>query len=364
MLEGPKNPSENEYQKVLEFLNKNLRNECQWSIDREYPTALTPNNRHNMNVVMDENTIVSHAVLKPLIIKSPHLIYKVGAIGSVVTNENYRNQGWSQKIIQRCNELALDQQCDISILWTNLYDFYRKMGYELAGYEMSYVFDHELAYDKEAYKYSAENNVSPDAIAKLYMQHSVATIRTLEEFKKFTQIPNTKIYTAWTKQGALAAYAIEGKGVDLQNYIHEWGGSVPALINLLGYIREHKKQSFTLITPKHSQNLNAKLQAMASYSNMGYLGMIKILNFEQLAQKIKKAFRNLGVSDIVLEKQNNYYLFGCGQDLCTVSSQAEMIQLMFGPVEFESLNIFQKSTVDKLSKVLPLPLWVWGWDSI
>lgn len=364
MLEGPKNPSENEYLKVLEFLNQNLRNDCQWSIDKEYPTALNVNNRHNMHVVMDQNTIVSHAVMKPLIIKSPHVIYKVGAIGSVVTNENYRNQGWSQKIINKCNEMASEQQCDIAILWTNLYDFYRKIGFELAGYEMSFVFDKEIPFDKEACKYSSENKIAPEALAKLYTQHSVATVRTIEEFKKYTQIPNSRIYTAWTKQGGLAAYAIEGKGVDLQNYIHEWGGNVTALVNLLGYIRDQKKQSFTLITPKHSVNLNAKLASIASYSNTGYLGMIKIINFDQLSQKIKKAFRHLGVSDIVLEKHDNYYLFGCGQDLCTVSSQAEMIQVLFGPAQLEDLNIFQKATLDKLNLVLPLPLWVWGWDSI
>ena len=241
MLEGPKNPSENEYLKVLEFLNKSLRQDCQWSIDKEYPTALNLSNRHNMNVVFDQSTIVSHAVLKPLIIKSPHIIYKVGAIGSVVTNENYRNQGWSQKIITRCNEMAADQKCDISILWTNLYDFYRKMGFELAGYEMSYVFDQAITYDKENFRYSSESKIAPEAIAKLYMQHTVGTVRTLEEFKKFTQIPNSRIYTIWSPEGALLAYAIEGKGVDLQNYIHEWGGGVSAILNLLGYIWEQKQ---------------------------------------------------------------------------------------------------------------------------
>lgn len=364
MLEGPKNPNEREYIKVLDFLNQNLRTDCQWSIDKEYPTALNVNNRHNINVVMNENEIVSHAVLKPLIIKSPHIIYKVGAIGSVVTDEKYRHQGWSQKIINKCNELAIEQQCDISILWTNLYDFYRKMGFELAGYEISYVFEKEMSFDKENYKYSSENKVSPEVIAKMYMQHSVASIRSLEEFRKFIQIPNTKIYTAWTKQGALAAYAVEGKGIDLQNYVHEWGGSVTALIHLLGFIREQKKQSFTMIVPKHSENLNSKLTELASYQNTGYLGMIKIINFNQLSQKIKKAFRSLGISDIVLERHDGYFLFGCGQDLCTVVSEGELVQILFGPAKIEELNIFQKGTVDKLLKVLPLPLWIWGWDSI
>ncbi|NUM57188.1 MAG: GNAT family N-acetyltransferase [Bdellovibrionaceae bacterium] len=363
-MEGPKNPSDKEFSKVLDFLNKSLRKDCSWSIDKEYPTALNLNNRHNMNIVWDDQNIVSHAVLKPLIIKSPHVIYKLGAIGSVVTDENYRNQGWSTKIIQKCNQLALEQSCDVTILWTNLYEFYQKMGFELAGYEMSFVIDKDFSYDRTLFRYSSEKNISPEAIAKLYSQHTVSTVRTIEEIRKFIQIPNTHLYTAWNSQGNLAAYAVEGKGIDLQNYIHEWGGSVPAIVNLLGYIKDQKPSGFTFISPKTSVNLNSKLIELSTISNVGYLGMIKIINFDQLSQKIKKAFRNLGVSDIVLEKHADYYLFGCGQDLCTLQKESELVQLLFGPVEFSELNVFQTNTIEKLKLILPLPFWVWGWDSI
>lgn len=364
MLEGPKVPSEKEYEKVLEFLNHALRAEHSWSIDKEYPTALNLANRHNMNIVVSDNRVVSHAVLKPLIIKSPNIIYKVGAIGSVVTDEEFRNQGLSHKILSESLKLAKQQNCDISILWTNLYDFYRKLNFELGGYEISLSFEKSMPFNSTQFKYSKDKNVSVEALAKIYSQHSVATIRSQDEFRKFLSIPNTQLYTAWNLNGTLAAYAIEGKGADLSHYIHEWGGSVSAIKNLLGYISHIKNHPFHFIAPKHSVNLLNELRPMADYINEGYLGMIHIVNFESLSMKVKKAFRSVGVSDFVFEKSNDKILFGCNGDLYTIDSEKDLVPLLFGPVDFDMQDIFKSETAQKLKLLLPLPLWIWGWDSV
>jgi len=364
MLEGPKVPNEKEYEKVLEFLNHKLRPEHGWSIDKEYPTALNLANRHNMNIVVSEDKVVSHAVLKPLIVKSPHLIYKIGAIGSVITDEEYRNQGLSHKILNESLSLAKQQNCDVAILWTNLYDFYRKLGFELGGYEISLTFERQMAYDYTQYKYSKDKNVSVEALAKIYTQHSVATIRSQDEFRKFLSIPNTQLYTIWNLNGTLAGYAIEGKGADLSNYIHEWGGSVTAIKNLLAYISHVKNHPFNFIAPKHSVNLINELKKYADYVNEGYLGMIRITNFEGLAMKLKKAFRNVGVSDFVFEKNQDAILFGCNGDLYTIESEKDLIPILFGPIDFDTQDIFKPETAQKLKTLLPLPLWIWGWDSV
>lgn len=364
MLEGPKVPTEKEFEKVLEFLNQTLRPQHGWSIDKEYPTALNLANRHNMNVVVSNDRVVSHAVLKPLIIKSPHLIYKVGAIGSVATDEEFRNQGLSHKILTESINLAKQQNCDVAILWTNLYDFYRKLDFELGGYEISLSFEKSIPFETVQFKYSKDKNVSVEALAKVYSQHSVATIRSQDEFRKFLSIPNTQLYTAWNLNGTLAAYAIEGKGADLSNYIHEWGGSVTAIKNLLGYISQVKNHTFHFIAPRHSENLLTELKKYADYVNEGYLGMIRITNFEGLAMKIKKAFRNVGVSDFVFEKNNGKILFGCNGDLYTIETEKDLVPLLFGPIDFDSQDIFKPETAQKLKQILPLPLWVWGWDSV
>lgn len=348
----------------MDFLNKSLRQEAGWSIAAEYPTAFNPNNLHNMCIIANEGHVLSHAVLKPLVIKSPHVIFKVGAIGSVVTDDAHRGQGLSTQVINDCLKKAEEQSCDIAILWTDIFDFYRRMGFELAGSEISFVIENEFDLPNNNLRFSTDSKVSPEAIHRLYSGHSVSSVRSVEETRKFLSIPQTKVYTAWESNGQLAAYAIEGKGIDLGGYIHEWGGNVQSLISLLGFVRLHKQQPFTIICPRHSQNLIRHLKELPVTVNEGYLGMIKMVNFDQLAAKIKRAFRAEGVADFVLEKQADHFVFGIGQDLFTLKNETDMVQLLFGPVDYRALDLFKEETVKKFETIFPLNLWVWGWDSI
>jgi hypothetical protein len=321
-----------------------------------------------MRIITEQKKVLSHAVLKPLIIKTPLCVLKVGAIGSVVTDETCRNQGLSRQIIENCLEEARKQDCDIAVLWTNLYDFYRKLNFELAGSEVSIVIEQEFAApDSAGLKFVKGTQISAEAIHRLYSQHTVTSVRSIEDIRKFLRIPQTQVYTAWDNQGQLLAYAIEGKGIDLGGYIHEWGGKVSGLIALFSHIRQEKKKAFTVIMPRHSENLLNKLQSpeiSGSFTvNHGYLGMIKIVNYDGLFAKIKRAARSLGIADLVLEKRGiSEFVFGVGTELVVISEERTLTQVLFGPMPL--IDLFSEKTWKTLEKILPLPLWIWGWDSI
>lgn len=364
LRDGPRPPSQTEWPELISFLSNNLRQGIDWSIADEYPTALAPSNLHNMRIITEGSQILSHAVLKPLIVKTPLAIFKVGAIGSVVTNESYRNQGLSQKILHSCLNLAVEQKCDITILWSDLHDFYRKMNFELAGSEL-HIQLREISRDlPNKWNFSNSTQISAESLLRVYNLHSIQTLRTVEDFKRYLKIPNSQVYTAWDPQGSLSAYAIMGKGADLKGYIHEWGGSVPALLGLFSWLQHEKSQAVTLICPRHSENLLKKLDSSIEYVHQGYLGLIKITDPDQLFAKIKRAFRAEGVSDIVLERQNGYVLFGCDKNLVTINDERSLVQLLFGPTQPHEVDLFTVLTKEKLSKILPLPFWLWGWDSI
>jgi predicted acetyltransferase len=363
-MHEPRSPETHEMNQVLEFLDHNLRQDSQWTIASEYPTALAPHNIHNMSIISHDEKIISHAVLKPLIVKSPHVIYKVGAIGSVVTDSQHREQGHSTKNIENCLQKARAQDCDLAILWTDQFDFYRKFGFELAGYDFSYVFENEQQVMNKNLRFNAGNNIDPQALLKLYSTHTVHAVRTLEDFRQFLKIPQSNVFTAWDQNNQLMAYAAEGKGIDLINYIHEWGGQTEALMDLFRYIRAHKKEAITVMVPSHSKSLKNQLSLAANVKHKGYLGMLKIVNSDSLFTKIKKAFRAEGFEKIVLEKQNDNYILGLGADLYNLKNESDLIQLLFGPLEIKNLDFMSADTQQKLSHLLPLPLWIWGWDSI
>lgn len=344
-MEGPRAPRETELPAILDFLNHKLRPHSSWSIANEYPTALTRSNIHNMRIITEDGGVLSHAVLKPMIVRTPHLVLKVGAIGSVVTEENHRGQGLSTQIIASCIEEAQTQNCDIAILWTEIHDFYRKMGFELAGFEESFVIDRPLVVER-VLNCKKTNQVSPEAILRLYQKHTVHTHRSLEDIRKFLQIPNTKLYTAWDANGQLEAFAVEGKGMDLTDYIHEWSGSIPSLFALFNYILLEKKKPFVLMAPKHSLQLIKSLNSQNFFHHEGFLGMIKILDRAQLLAKVDRAFKSMGMA---------------GPDLKNLG-EPELIRLLFGPWnELSPLNL--NETARSLD-VLPLRFWMWGWDSV
>ena len=362
-MEGPRAPTEKELPQVLEFLNSNLRPNTNWSIANEYPTALSTSNLGNIRIITEGNKVLSHAVLKPLIVKTPAVMFKVAAIGSVVTDNQRRGQGLSHQILKECLNEAQRQDCDIAVLWTNLYDFYRKLDFELAAYEESVVLEQEFTVNTQGLKFIKGTQVSAEAVHRLYAQHTVGSVRSIEDIRKFLNIPNTALYTAWDAQGQLTAYAVEGKGADLTGYIHEWGGSVSKLLCLFSWIRKEKKAPVTIIMGQHSLNLLSALQALpGSVHNEGYLGMIKLINEEPLFNKIKRAARSVGISDLVLEKVDSNYRIGCGTDVVEFTDQKDMVRAIFGPLP-EIPNL-KPETIKTLERVLPVNLWIWGWDSI
>lgn len=363
-MEGPRPPHENEFPTVVRFLDSQLRPQEQWSIASEYPIAFAESNRNNIRIITDRDQVLAHAVIRPMIIKCPAGLFKVAGLGSVVTSSEHRNQGLSSKTIESCLEAARAQGCDFAILWTNIFDFYRRFGFELAGSELSAVIDRDLTIEETNLKFVDGAKVAPEAIHRLYTQHTVTSLRTIEETRKYMQIPNSRVYTAWDQHGIIRAYAIEGKGADLNGYVHEWGGGVKALIALFAHIRRVQKRNITVIIPGHSQNLARALAEQKIAINDGFLGMIKILNPNNLFAKIKKHSRNLGFQDLVLEQQNDgQFLIGTRDQLFVTTSEHDLVRLIFGPFKASEIHDFGAGA-KTLEQVMPINMWVWGWDSV
>lgn len=345
-MEGPRSPTENEFARVVDFLNGQLRPDSQWSIAQEYPTALTTSNLHNMRIITDHERILSHAVLKPMIVKTPHVVLKVGAIGSVVTDETCRGQGLSTRILNSCLEEAVRQNCDVAVLWTEIHDFYRRIGFELAGFEQTFFIENHLEVSGAKLTFRTTNQVDPEAIYRLMQKHTVMTHRSLDDVRRFLQIPNSTLYTAWSLDGRLEAFAVEGKGADLRDYVHEWSGPISSLLQLFNFILMTKQNPFTVIAPRHSQSLAQALEARQVPRVDGHLGMIKALNRPALMAKVQRAMGNYGTLPAAIESL----------------SDPEFIRLLFGPHDPALDPVLDHNP--RIREILPLRFWLWGWDSV
>lgn len=356
-------PSERDYPMVINFLNRNLRPGAEWSIVNEYPTALSESQLHNMRVIIENGQIVSHAVFRPMIVKTPVGVFKVAGIGSVVTSPDHRGQGHSTQILEACLEAATAADCDFAILWTDLFDFYRRMDFELAGTEVTVVLDREVG-PTAGWKYLVSSKVAPDALVRVFQQHSVSSHRSKEDVRLMLSIPNSTVVTAWEPNGRLAAYAVVGKGADLNGYIHEWGGSVSALLGLFSHLRNTLKRDLRLIAPSHATGILSRLKESGCPEHRGYLGMVRILKTESVFSKIKRHARAIGLSELILEEENGSFKFGHQNQIYSTESKRDLVQLLFGPESPSQLGKFDHSTAKILDRVLPIPFWIWGWDSV
>ncbi len=364
-MEGPRAPLETELPHVVRFLDQNLRPKGDWSITSEYPLAFSEANRNNIRIITDNDEVLSHAVVRPMIVKTPAGLFKIAGLGSVVTSSQHRNLGLSTQIIESCLHASKAHGCDFAILWTNIYDFYRKLGFELAGSENSVLLDRDITGGEANLKIMEGNKVAADAIHRLFAQHTVSTLRTVNETREYLQIPNSRVYTAWDPTGTLKAYAIEGKGADLDGYVHEWGGGVQALISLFAHIRKVQNRPITIIVPRHSQNLIRALTERGLRFTEGFLGMIKLLNTPNLFSKIKRHARAVGVPDLVLEQQGDKYYIGAGENVFSTDSERDLVRLIFGPQKARDIHpAFGEETAAIMEQVLPIQMWLWGWDSI
>jgi N-acetylglutamate synthase-like GNAT family acetyltransferase len=348
---------ESEVGPIIGFLNKYLRTGMDWSIEAEYPQVFSKNNLENLRIIEDQGRVLAHAATKYLILKTHIGLLKVAAIGSVLTDPSFRNQGLSHEILESSLAAANANGADFAILWTDLYEFYRKMGFELAGREISLVIEENPDVAAGPLRLMKSNMISPEAILRLYQQHPCGSIRNVEEIRKNLQIPNSRVYSAWGSDNQLLAYAVEGKGADLKGYVHEWGGGVSALLPLLSHIRKDVGQPITVIMPSYAKNLIQQLSQWRVTINEGYLGMIRPVNFNSLFAKVTKRARQLGLADFVIEKTNEGFRVGSKGDIIQLSTINEVSQLLFGPLPEGSLKA-------EYQKLFPIDLWVWGWDSV
>lgn len=363
-MEGPRAPNETEWNDVVRFLNESLRPGSQWSIAAEYPLAITQSNRGNMRIIKEQGQVLAHALLKYHFIKTPIGLFKVGAIGSVVTHPAHRGRGLSHAILTECLETAQREACDFVILWSNLHDFYRKVGFELGGSEVALWLDQDVQVPNENLRFVQSHQISPEALQRLYSQHTVGSMRSVEEIRKYLTIPGMRVFTAWDSMNQLQAYAIEGKGVDLKNYIHEWGGGVSKLLPLLFHMRRTIGESLTVIAPAHAQNLIQQLYGLGVTAHHGHLGMVKILNFKSMADKICRWCRAKGFEEFSMENHADKFIIGYKKEKIELSSYSELVKLLFGPERPAALLMAPPALKAVLDEAFPMPMWIWGWDSV
>ena len=227
-----------------------------YPIADEYPLVLAPDAaRFSYCAEAAEFPVGAHANLWP---REFHFKdgtrYKVGLVGNVATQASLRGRGAMTELFRELSEEARESGLEALVLWSDLNEFYQKLGFQPTGRELRLQYQTKRL--PEAAKAAAATFVAVPMTerANLAEQELIAMLelrpkaggtlaRTTAEFRRQLTIPATTLVIR-RQEGVVAAFAIAGKGRDMVGVVHEWGAPSPE-VALGGFAQAIKVAGFS-----------------------------------------------------------------------------------------------------------------------
>jgi GNAT superfamily N-acetyltransferase len=291
-----------------------------------------------------------------------------GLIGSVSTSPERQGQGLGTRLLIEA-EAALQQQgCAFALLWAEDPHFYLSRGYCPLGGEDDFsiptTLRSVLPRATGARPFRLEDAAG---IHALYERHFTRLGRRVEETTALLECPGMQTLVL-EEEGTIRAYTCMGRGGDLTDAIHEWGGEAE---DVLGLVRSHLEQRFGetedgelfLMAPPSASDLRALLLSFGAHHRRGILGLGKLLDRSAVLQTLKAGLEPEGTVELVETPQGPRFQV-TGPDREGVIDDDGALALLFPTAEVSpDVQAFFDGFGFERPR-LPLEPFVWGLDSI
>jgi len=200
-----------------------------YSIDREYPIVLNPSNYSLSYCGLLDKKVIAHANLWPRDLEIQQTQIKVGLVGNVASHNQHRGQGHIKTLLTHLTNEAIKNQWAALILWSDLTQFYQKLGFSSVGSEYRFTLTEDQIDRLEG---SGRQFIPTDSktLTKQQLNHLITIrhktpgtlSRTFEEFSQLLTIPECHLFCQYNGD-EITGFIIVGKGYDMGGVIHEWG---------------------------------------------------------------------------------------------------------------------------------------------
>jgi GNAT superfamily N-acetyltransferase len=306
---------------------------------------------------------------------------KIAAIGLVVTDAAHRKKGLSRALLQEAEARAKDEGCALVCLWSDLLEFYTKLGYTLAGSEIGWDLASDEAGGALGSTLDDVNSVSEvivrearaadlPLLAGLYRQNPVGPQRDIRVFERQLKQSDTLALVAqW--RGAPIAYALAGKGRDLRNVVHEIGGDVASYATLLSEMK--KRLTAGGSRPPQRFQFPFSHPAIEIFEDLfgdgeqGAVCFAKVLDVEAFIAALNEEFAAQELTGLRLRHMpdiNAWALSDGKQDIFLSPDPSHLLQIFCHPWNLEDLEGLPGRTLKRLEGWRPYPLYFWGPDGV
>lgn len=358
-------------------------------VDEEFALLLNPANAERNLFIIDESLpkhsfpswpVVASASYRPVEFhfRGRPIPLRCVGIGLVVTAPNCQRKGFGHLIQSEIERRALEKDHALfSVLWSDLVQFYLKLGYVAAGSEMQWQFDSNdlekvvstLNADRSSWSQFEIMPLSNFKICEpLYTALGIGPKRDFKEYEALLKLPDTFAYGAFQKKpgqktSELKGYAIMGKARDLRDTLHEFVGNVKTFAPLFLKLKEHAVSGMRVCQPCESPYM-AQLESYLGRGTKNAMCFFKVIDGPGLVEWLSLA-RYLGQGFGISQTNQGFQLLNRHITFFESQDYGHLLQLFFGPwkiSELEDLPHDLKSRAAGLPG--PLPLFFWGFDSV
>jgi GNAT superfamily N-acetyltransferase len=206
----------------------------------------------------------------------PHQL-RIGMIGGVATLPKYQKQGIGGALLQKAidwldakdshSEPQSSTPVDAILLWSTETAYYQKFGFQPFGVQIRCQLDTLLVTHPTAI--SAPLGIQEgwhDAIFELIQRRSEGLVLESSDITWYRAHRNTQWYSLWSQNKPIAYVAI-GRGIDLPDLVHQWGGEPSVVLSILQSIATARPFTWILGNPE----LFSKLQLSADANQVTHL---------------------------------------------------------------------------------------------
>ncbi len=366
VVDGPRAVRPAEFAETLALCNRVLRPNGPPTIAEEYPLVLASANAAQLWIMTLDDRVVSHAgTYASAMTLDDRVTLRLGGVSSVATEPNARHRGYASRLVEACCADLQRRGCHFAVLWTEVHAFYQRLGFALLGAELLYrLSSHSLRSGGAGAETAAYTPADLDEVATLRAAVRPYTHRSRAEWQALLGIPKMQVWVA-RRGGRCVAYIVVGKGEDFRNCCHEWAGDADDVIRLLEHAAvQSRRREVILLTPDDAGPLNTTLQERGAPHIRTDLGMFRCLDPVGTLDAVRPMVEpRLGCS-VGLEPAGEGWLLHVGETTVGPITTGDFSALLLGPRRATELLDAPPAVCAQLERGLPLPLFIWGLDSV
>jgi len=385
-MRGPRALRREEFDELLSMLNRIFRLDGE-GYNLSFWRGVYDHDLEDILVIEEDGRVVSHVSVLPLQISVRGSQLKVGEVGGVATDENYRMRGFASSLLKFSVEKMTREGYDLSSLG-GYRDRYGRWGWELAGEECVYTVDRrsiQAVKDTagvESWQYAGDRS-DLSKIVELHDGEPVRTIRSWQTYQLLFDSLMKRTMEAWLAEvsGLGLSYLVLDRPGEKAAAIVEFGGN-PGVFKLFlkRLFDEEGLERVTAVAPSIYAPFTPALTEISGHYQVNAFRMIRIINLkgclEKLAPNIEEKlnrmeFRSpfalsLEVTDTGQRATLNFdgSLQVCiepGRDRVALD-QRSMVRLLLGPGKATKNFDFRGSVGLLLDTIFPLDFYIWPLD--